>query len=152
MLIYIRHSTRVFNYWASCPIILFKLGAAMKRTSIVNDLVVTSVTSASNLMVGDSFSIKARTRALAVQRQGAVFFADGGEFEDYPIFTKEIPMPTPENEVQMRVVQQSPYIKVRKVKITGVAAASTLHIGSLSIIDIESRIKFFKHQLLSRHE
>jgi spore germination protein PE len=46
--------------------------------------------------------------------------------------------------VQMRVIQKTPYIKVRNVKVIGVASASTIHIGSTRIIDIESRIKHFR--------
>jgi spore germination protein PE len=121
----------------------------MKRISIVNDLKVLSVTSASSLMVGDAFKFTARARSIAVQRQVAVFFANEGEFEDYPLFTKKIPQPKISEQVNMNVINESPYIKVRTVKVLGVASASTLQIGSTRFIDLEARLKHFRHFVTS---
>jgi spore germination protein PE len=121
----------------------------MKRTSIVKNLKVLSVTSSSNLLVGDSFKLIARSRAIAVQRQIAVFFANEGEFEDYPLFTKEIPQPNIDEQVNMSVVHESPYIKVRNIKVIGVASSSTLQIGSTRFIDLESRLKHFRQFVTS---
>jgi hypothetical protein len=49
----------------------------------------------------------------------------------------------------MIVVKESPYIKVRNVKVIGVASASTLQIGSTRFIDIEARLKHFRQFVTS---
>jgi spore germination protein PE len=121
----------------------------MNRISVVNDVKVTSISTSATLIVGDSVKITARSRALAVQRQVAVFFRKEGEFADYPLFTKEIPQPSISERVHMRVVQESPYIKVGHVKVLGVASASTFQIGSTRFIDLEARLKHFRQFVTS---
>jgi spore germination protein PE len=121
----------------------------MKRTSVVNHVKVTSISTSSTLIVGDSVKITSRTRALAVQRQVAVFFANEGEFEDYPLFTKEIPQPSISERLNMSIVQESPFIKVNSIYVIGVAASSTMQIGSTRIIDLESRLKHFRQFVTS---
>ncbi|QGQ98650.1 spore germination protein GerPE [Paenibacillus psychroresistens] len=117
----------------------------MRRTSIVNYIIVSGISSASTLIVGDSAKISGHTRALAVQRQFAVFFTSEAEFEDYPSFNKELPQPNlPLEKVNMNVVQESPFIKVNRVDVIGLAEASALQIGSTSLINSESRIKHFR--------
>jgi spore germination protein PE len=110
---------------------------------------VTSISTSATLIVGDSVKITARSRALAVQRQVAVFFKKDGEFEDYPLFTKEIPQPIINERVNMSIVQESPYIKVGHVKVLGVASASAMQIGSTRFIDLESRLKHFRQFITS---
>jgi spore germination protein PE len=116
----------------------------MIRTSIVNHVIITSVTSASTLIFGDAVKITARNRALAVQRQVAKFFENEGEFEDFDLFTQPIPQPDRDGLVNMRVINESPFIEVNSVDVIGVAQASTLQIGSTMIFDLESRIKHFR--------
>ncbi|MEX2461447.1 MAG: spore germination protein GerPE [Paenibacillaceae bacterium] len=116
----------------------------MQRISIVKNIEVSSVTSASTFIVGDTVKITARTRAIALQRQVAKFFANEGEFADFPMFTKEIVKPSLEGRVNMCVRNESPYIKVNNIDVIGVAEASTMQIGSTRILDVEARIKHFR--------
>jgi len=116
----------------------------MKRTSVVNQIKLQSVSTASQFMVGDSAAINAHTQALAVQRQVAVFFKNEADFAHYPLFTKSIPKPIVDEQIQMIVDQQSPYIKVNSIHVIGVAQASAMQIGSTQHINLESRIKHFR--------
>jgi spore germination protein PE len=122
----------------------------MNRISVVNQVKVESVSTSSTLIIGDSAKITSRTRILAVQRQIAVFFEHEGEFEDYPLFSKAIPKPNlPRERVNMNVIQESPFIKVNRIKVFGVAGSSIMQIGSTCIFDLEARIKNFRQFVTS---
>lgn len=117
----------------------------MVRTSVVTQIIVTSVADASTLIIGDTTKITARTRALAVQRQVAKFFAENeGDFEDFSLFTEKLPQPTKGRRVNMMVINESPYIKVNRVDVIGIAQAAIMQIGSTRSFDLESRIKQFR--------
>jgi spore germination protein PE len=116
----------------------------MNRTSLVNYVILTSIADSSTFIAGDVAKITSNTRAYAVQRQVAVFFKEEGEFEDFPLFSREIPRPGIAEQVNMRVIQESPYIRVNSVDVIGVAQGSSMQIGSTLIIDLEARIKHFR--------
>jgi spore germination protein PE len=117
----------------------------MKKISLVNHVKVSSITNSSTLIIGDSAKITSNTRAFAVQRKVAVFFTNEGEFEDFPAFTKVIPKPNlPHEKVNMNVIQESPFIKVNRIYVIGVAQASVMQIGTIRLIENESRIKHFR--------
>lgn len=116
----------------------------MNRTSIVAHVIVSSVTSASTLIIGDTAKVTSHNRAFAVQRQVAKFFADEAEFEDFPFFSKYIPQPSINGRINMKVMNESPYIRVNSVDIIGVAEASTMQVGSTRSFELESRIKHFR--------
>lgn len=116
----------------------------MDRTSIVNNIIVAAVSAASTFIVGDAVRITSSTKALAVQRQVAVFFEAEGEFTDYDIFTAEIPRPVVHSKVCMQVIQDSPFIKVNSIDVIGVSEASALQIGATRNISLEARLKHFR--------
>jgi spore germination protein PE len=121
----------------------------MKRISVVHHIKILAVSRASQVIIGDAVMIKAKTRALAVQRQIAVFFKADGNFENYPLFTKKIPKSVTDERITMNIEQQAPTINVRSVHILGVVQSSTIQIGSTCIIDTEARIKHFRQFVTS---
>jgi spore germination protein PE len=120
----------------------------MKRTSVVQDMFVSSVQFASTVFVGDNLVVDPRTRAIAVQRERADFLGDEGDFDKYPLFRRPIPQPGLNTTVNLSIVNESPYISVSRVKAVSLSTSAVLQIGSTAIIDAESRIKQFR-QLLS---
>jgi spore germination protein PE len=123
----------------------------LKRTSIVNHTKVINVSLSSVFQIGDSAQITPRSRALAVQRQLQLFYGNEGNFEQFPIFTIELPKPNWQENITIGRYNPSPFIKVNRINITSVAAASIYHIGSTNYVDSESRVKHIR-QLLHDNE
>jgi len=117
----------------------------MYRTSVVNSIIIKSVSTSSLVAVGDADCLKARTCALALQRQVAVFFDHEMEFSHYPLFNKPFPEQSIDEKVIMHIENQTRFIKLGQLNVLGVAAASTLQVGSSSQVDLETRIKQFRH-------
>ena len=115
-----------------------------KRTSIVKDIHVRSVSSSSVFLIGDSTHITPRTRALAVQRQAELFYGKEGDFNQYPVFNKPMLKPKTFEQVTFSKYNISPFIKVNHIDILGVSASSVLHIGSTKTYDAEARVKHIR--------
>ncbi|MEK4027962.1 spore germination protein GerPE [Pseudobacillus sp. FSL P4-0506] len=120
-----------------------------KRTSIVKDARVITVSDSSVFEIGDSANMKLRNNVLAVQRQAELFFGNEGNLNDYPLFSRPIPIPQINENITVTRYNLSPFIRVNHISIVGVASSSVLHIGSTGIIDAEARIKHIR-QLLHR--
>lgn len=116
----------------------------IKRTSIVNNTKVRSVSLSSVVQIGDSVQITPVSWALAVQRQLQLFYGNEGNFAAFPIFTREIPSLPLINSVNIQRYNASNFIKVGNIDITGVSSASVYHIGSTSYIQAETRIKHIR--------
>lgn len=121
----------------------------MVRISYVQLLQVNSISTSSILIVGDARRLTPNSKAIAVQREIPSFLGNEGNFNIYPIFSKEIPEPKETNHVQMNIINESKFIKVRDLEITAVGASSIIQIGSSCSIESESRIKHIR-QLLER--
>ena len=117
----------------------------INRTSIVKTIHVNFVSAI--FEIGDSQTIKPRTKALAVQRQYELFFGDEGNFNKYPIFTKPIPKPIMDEPITFTRYNKSSAIHVNNIDITSVAASGVIHIGSTKTIDAEARIKNIRQLL-----
>ncbi|OZM57225.1 hypothetical protein CIB95_07110 [Lottiidibacillus patelloidae] len=119
-----------------------------KRISDVSNIKVQSVNSSSVLQVGDSYKLKPFSRALAVQREVAIFLGDEGNF-NYNTFKEEIPLPEHESEetVKTTFINELETIKTENVYILSLAASSIFHVGSTEIIESEARIKHFRQLL-----
>ncbi|SDH49734.1 spore germination protein GerPE [Alteribacillus bidgolensis] len=115
-----------------------------KRTSIVKTLKVTDVTTSSVFEIGDAVNIRASSKAFAVQREHELFFTNEGDFEDYPIFTQEISKPIIDEQLNIHRYNDSPYIKVNKINVIGVAASGVFQIGSTKNIENQSRVKHIR--------
>jgi spore germination protein PE len=123
----------------------------LQRTSIVNKTNIDTVSFSSVIQVGDSDFIHGFSRALAVQREEELFYANEGRFADYPIFTEPLSLPAIEDSVGMYIHQRNPAIRVDHVDVIGISASSLLHIGSSRHVSMEARIKHIR-QLSSPEE
>jgi len=117
----------------------------MKRNVFVDNLHIINISDASTCICGKSGDIHAYTQALAVQRQVPVFYEDEGRFEDYPIFTREIPKWEDDSDVEMDIIQEHKLIRVNRVDVVSVASASTVQIGATEQLDLEARVKAIRH-------
>lgn len=143
-----------------------------KRTSEVQRLKLISIRDASVVFIGDNLVIDPRSRVLAVQREVADFYGDEGRFETWDVFQRPFPpiggdvqnqkpepaaLPGKEangngNEmdtVQLQIRQESPRIQVEDLSLIGISTSSVLQIGSTSVIDAESRVKYFRQFVYS---
>ncbi|MED0668214.1 spore germination protein GerPE [Bacillus badius] len=118
-----------------------------KRTSVVQDIRVITMLNSSILEVGDSAELNLRSRVLAVQREAEVFYGREGNFNEYPVFSRSLPIPQIEENVTVTRYNLSPFIRVKHVAITAISSSSVLHIGSTAAIDAECRIKNIRQLL-----
>lgn len=111
----------------------------MYRTSKVDSLKVDSAALSSVIQIGDSNSITAFTRAIAVQRQKELFYAKEGNFISSPIFSYQMPIEPLIEPITIGSTSLHPLIKVGTIDIIGITSASILHIGSSRHFQGESR-------------
>jgi spore germination protein PE len=117
----------------------------MVRLSVVNQVRMNVVTSSSTLQIGDSQSIHLLSNALAVQKEVSVFEGTEGDLSPFYSFRRGIPRPVLYEPLQYNREDVVPVIKVGAIRVISAAASSLVHIGSTGSIDIESRIKHFRH-------
>ncbi|WP_053220392.1 spore germination protein GerPE [Virgibacillus senegalensis] len=117
----------------------------MKRTSYVDTVYVNAVSRSSILEVGDVNSLRPESMVLAVQQEG---IAETGEvqveFSDFPVFSKppaSLPSAPP---VSQTTIHHCPGIGVGNIRVLGVAASSTVQVGSLNVLDSEARLKHIR--------
>ncbi|MFD2443142.1 spore germination protein GerPE [Bacillus sp. CGMCC 1.16607] len=122
----------------------------LSRYSKVDHLKIIVVTISSIAQIGDSKIVNGFSRALAVQREAEVFFGNEGDFSNYWVFKEPIPLPPIDEVIMFQSNNLSPCIKVSNINITGVSAASIVHIGSSDHVYMESRIKHIRQ--LFEHE
>lgn len=111
---------------------------------MVNHISVTDVSISSVFLIGDASQVTPRSRAIAVQRQIQLFFANEGNFEEFPIFTMDIPKSKMDADLTINRYNLSSFIKVDQIQVTAVAASSLCQIGSNNYIDAESRTKHIR--------
>ncbi|WP_141433158.1 spore germination protein GerPE [Bacillus sp. 03113] len=117
----------------------------LQRTSVVDHFHVSTVSLSSIIQIGDSTFLQGASKALAVQREKELFFGKEGDFSDYPIFTKRIPLLPISENISLQFENRKPLIKVHDIAIIGIAASSIFHIGSSQHIYMESRVKHIRH-------
>lgn len=117
----------------------------MGRISCVANIYIGTVSDASTFLGGDAIALRAQTNALAIQREVSVFFEDEGNFADWPAFTRPIPQPGIEEDLNLTIYDECPLIKVGAIKLTAVSTASAFQVGSNARMDLESRRKHIRH-------
>lgn len=121
----------------------------MVRVSLVGGITVHDVTLGSTLLVGDIVHVANRSRALAVQRQEAVYRGDEGSFEKFGVFSRPIPKPIVDEPETITFRNENPFIRVNFVNIISISSSTLAQVGSNRTIDLESRVKHIR-QLLPR--
>lgn len=110
------------------------------RTSYVNEFFVNSASITSVLEMGDSQYIQAFSRAIAVQREQEIFFANEDNFKQFPIFSLSLPIEPFDENITVQKVHLSPAIQVNKIRLTAISTSSIVHIGNSNHVALESRI------------
>ncbi|RAU91701.1 spore germination protein GerPE [Paenibacillus sp. YN15] len=112
----------------------------MLRTSIVGGVRIISSQISSIVQFGDSCGMAAVSKVLAVQQETPNFQGNEGEnLGAYPIYSLELPVVTPSDEVLMNRRNPCPSIQVGAISIYGLSASTVLQIGSTRLIDLENR-------------
>lgn len=115
-----------------------------KRISRVGDIQVNSLTYSSIIEIGDAVEATPNSRALAVQKEGALFTDRDFPFNEFPVFTEEIPYFDKKISIDQERVPCNPYIDVKSIHIEGISASSILQVGNLEYLDAEARVKHFR--------
>ncbi|WP_028402542.1 spore germination protein GerPE [Ectobacillus panaciterrae] len=112
-----------------------------RRFSVVHDISVISLGLSGVVQLGDTNTIEAKNRSIAVQREVPFFLNSEMPFEAYNIFTdQEITMPKRSKEVRMHTIHACPFIVVDHVTITSVLISGCFQIGSLDYAFCNSRV------------
>jgi spore germination protein PE len=119
----------------------------MYRTSIVNEVKVNSVTSASVFRSGDTEKIESYAAVLAVQRESTMFGTFNLNFQDYDLFEQKVLVPICPSVNVKKTFNAVPFIQVGKVDIIGVSSSSVVHIGSVNKITLQSRVKHIRNYM-----
>lgn len=120
----------------------------MVRISFVKRVQVDSISASAILIVGDAQRLNPTSKALLFQQESPTYLETDGDFNEYAIFSKEIPEPTELIPVQMNIINESKYINVGALIITGVDTSSIIQIGSNCSIESESRSKQIRQLIM----
>lgn len=124
----------------------------MDRTSIVQNMNIKSLVSASIIQIGDARLLTPSSKALAIQRQESTYHdPDEHTFEKYPMFTAPFP-PFDYECIPVKTVQEVPAIHVNSINIIGVAASSVVRVGKTDYICSEARVKHIRQFTVNPYE
>ncbi|MGM7701452.1 spore germination protein GerPE [Pseudalkalibacillus sp. Hm43] len=123
----------------------------MDRTSVVQNMQITSLVSASIVQIGDTRILTPSSKALAVQRQESTYDPKEHEFDMYPMFTAPFP-PFEYETIPVNTVQEVPAIHVNSIKIIGIAASSVVRVGKTDYICNEARVKHIRQFTLNPYD
>lgn len=116
----------------------------LKRTAKVDSLHLDSAGISSVIQIGDSVLINCFTRAVAVQREKELFYSNEGDFKNFEIFSRSIPLTSIDEPIRIRSTAMNPFIKVGEIDVIGISASSVLHIGNTQHVYSEARIKHIR--------
>jgi spore germination protein PE len=119
----------------------------LQRSSVVNTIKVNSASFASTIQLGDSQIINGFSRALAVQREAEIFFAQEGNFTNYRIFSEPIPLLPLVEKISQSTHNSLPVIKVNNISILAMSSSSILHVGNSESVSLEARVKHIRQLL-----
>lgn len=113
----------------------------LKRFSVVNSINIISLTSSSQLQIGDSSINDLNSRTFAVQREKELFFGHEGDFNAYDIFKKPVYFLPINESFIMTKRNMGNQITVNQLKVIGITSSSIVQIGSNDYNYGETRIK-----------
>ncbi|SDL99229.1 spore germination protein GerPE [Sediminibacillus halophilus] len=117
----------------------------LQRSSYVDTIYVDSMSRSSMFEIGDVNRLRPRMLAIAVQEEGITEKGEVPvEFADFPVFSKQPSALPPVPPIRQTTIHHYPKISVGNISVLGIAASSTLQIGSLNLLDAEARIKHIR--------
>lgn len=112
-----------------------------KRFSVVDQINITSLGIDGVTQLGDTNTITAKNRAVAIQKEGNQFSLNEAPLASFEIFTdSEITVPIRQKEVRQHTINECPFIHIDQITITYVQSASILHIGNVDYIFSNARL------------
>lgn len=124
----------------------------IKRVSKVDNIKLNTLTSASQLQIGDAKEIHLTLNALAMLRDTEIWFDHEGDLKNFPIFNRPTIFPALYEALIVKTNNVKGKIEVGKVNILGVASSSLIQIGSNECMKLESRIKHIRHLTIPPNE
>ncbi len=110
------------------------------RVSIVNAIKIDNVGLSSTLFVGDNLLIHPKSYVVAVQQKYPTYLHDVNEFAA-PIFHYPIHIYRDPEVVRTSIRNESPVIKVDRIKIIAASVSAVVQIGSTGAIRAQTRLK-----------
>lgn len=117
----------------------------LTRIAKVNNIKINIVSFSSTFQIGDSDQIVGSSNILATQKGQATFLNHEGNFNDYHIFTEQIPSSMIDEQLQATFVNEIPFIKVGDVNLIGLSFSSVLQVGNSENVCLEARVKHIRH-------
>ncbi|MFX3622456.1 MAG: spore germination protein GerPE [Ectobacillus sp.] len=112
-----------------------------RHFSAVNHTSVLTIGISGVIQFGDTNSIQAKNRSIAVQREIPYYFDEEANFQAFRIFQDtEITIPTRTTNVRMHTINENPFICVDTIEITNLLNAAVFHVGNIDDIFCNSRI------------
>ncbi|NBI28937.1 spore germination protein GerPE [Chengkuizengella marina] len=111
-----------------------------RRTSVVENIKVISITRSAVFQIGDSVELNPRSFVYAVQREVPVYFPGEGDFAQLELFQERIPRPTVTEDVRTTFINENPNIYVDSIRVLGLGGSSILQVGSNCSVDTESKV------------
>lgn len=115
------------------------------RNTVAGTCGVLSVDETSVVQIGDCKRLAPVTRALAVQRERAVYRRGEFALRDFGLLRRFVPLPAITERVAMRRIQANPDIRLGALRVLALASTSIVQIGSGRELFAESRIKHIRH-------
>ncbi|UOQ92795.1 spore germination protein GerPE [Halobacillus shinanisalinarum] len=115
-----------------------------KRTVVTENVHVKSVTISSELLIGDLDRLTPTSRAIAVQREAPEVIEENADFDDYPIFKRELSPPLSPLSLPTTFHHNNNEICVGSFHCLGASTASAIQIGGTNYVDALSRVKHIR--------
>lgn len=124
----------------------------IKRVSSVQNVKMTEIGTSAVLEIGDSELITPSSKAIAIQRERAIFSMNEIHFHNFPIFSIPIIQPIIEENIEIVFQHDQPQIVVEDIEIFSTTSSSIVHLGSSTLLQADSRIKHIRHFLRDKKE
>lgn len=115
------------------------------RTSKVGSLSVVSMDNTCVVEIGDSERLVPLSRALAVQRERAVYRLDEFRIDDYGLFRRIVSHPAATERIRLLRNNPMPEIRVGNIRIIAMSSSCIVQLGSGSHLHAEARVKNIRH-------
>ncbi len=112
------------------------------RISLVDGVVINSVSESAHIQIGDTNEIYAYTNTLAIQQLHANFTNDYDEKFEFP--KKDMAFPLFVDEVTKITFHKQPFIKTGPIRSIGVTNSSLIHIGSIGHMYGQANIRHIR--------
>ncbi|WP_379970028.1 spore germination protein GerPE [Ectobacillus sp. sgz5001026] len=111
------------------------------RFSVVDQINITSLGLDGVTQLGDTNTIAAKNRAVAIQKEGNQFSLNVAPLTSFSMFTDyEITIPTRRKEVRLHTINECPFIHVNQITVTFIQSAAVFHVGNVDYVFTNSRL------------